>query len=86
MPQAIPIVTAVAAAATTASAVYSMTKGAPKIPAAPQPGVGPTADAFRKKNAAAMMPGAALSGVSGTVTGAGAGPSQNVGTSTLLGQ
>ena len=85
MPQAIPIITAVAAAATTAGAVYSMTKGAPKVPAAPQPGVGPTADAFRKKNAAAMMPGAALSGVSGT-TGASAGPSQSVGTSTLLGQ
>ena len=86
MPQAVPIITAVAAAASAGTAIYSAVQGAPKVPAVPQPGVGPTVDAFRKKNAAAMMPGAALSGVSGTVGGAGAGPSQSVGTSTLLGQ
>ena len=86
MPQAVPIITAVAAAAGAGTAIYSAVQGAPKVPAAPQATQSPSVDAFRKKNAPAMMPGAALSGVSGTLTGAGAGPSQSVGTSTLLGQ
>lgn len=86
MPQAIPIITAVTAVVGAGTAIYGATQGAPKIPAAPQPTQSPTADAFRKKNAAAMMPGAALAGNSGTIFGSGAGPSQSVGTSTLLGQ
>lgn len=86
MPQAVPIITAVAAAAGAGTAIYSAVQGAPKVPAVPQPGQSPTVDAFRKKNAAAMLPGAALAGNSSTLSGAGAGPSQSVGTSTLLGQ
>ena len=66
----------------TAASVYSMTQGAPKMPAVPQEAKSPTADAFRRKNAAAMNPGAALA-ASGALNSPG---TQNVGTSTLLGQ
>jgi hypothetical protein len=76
----------VGAAATTAGAVYSMTKGAPKIPAPPAPTQMPTTDAFRKRNAAALAPGVALGSGSGSLLGSGSGPSQNIGTSVLLGQ
>jgi len=86
MPAAVPYLIATMAAVGTAGSIYEMTKGAPKMPAVPQEAKSPTADAFRRKNASAMNPGAALAGNSSTLTGAGSGPSQNVGTSTLLGQ
>ena len=82
----VEIAALIGATASAAGTAYTMSQGSPKIPAAPQAAQSPNADAFKKKNAASMMPGAALSGNSGTILGAGAGPSQNVGTSTLLGQ
>ena len=72
----------VASTASVAGTVYSMTRGSPKMPAVPQEAKSPTADAFRRKNAAAMNPGAALA-ASGALNSPG---TQNVGTSTLLGQ
>ena len=75
----------VGATASTAATAVSLTKGAPKIPAPPAAQQSPTANAFMKKNAAAFNPGAALAS-GGPVVGSGSGPSQNVGTSTLLGQ
>jgi hypothetical protein len=73
------------ATAAVGGTIASLTKGAPKIPGAPAPSQSPNVDAFRKKNAGGMAPGAALSGNSSTLLG-GSGPSQSVGTSTLLGQ
>lgn len=73
------------ATAAVGGTIASITKGAPKIPTPTAATTSPTADAFRRKNASAMAPGAALSGNSSTLLG-GSGPSQSVGTSTLLGQ
>lgn len=81
----IEIAALIGAAATTAGTAYQLSKGSPKLPATPAEAKSPTADAFAKKNAAAFNPGAALGGT-GSLIGSGAGPSQNVGTSTLLGQ
>ena len=75
----------VSATTAVAGTAYTLSQGKPAMPATPQEAKSPTADAFRRKNAAAMLPGGALAGNSSTL-GAGAGPSQNVGTSTLLGQ
>lgn len=82
----VEIAALIGAAATTAGTVYSMTRGTPKLPGAPNPMQSPTADAFKKQNAAAFAPGVALGSGGASLLGAGAGPSQNVGTSTLLGQ
>jgi hypothetical protein len=68
-----------------AGTAYTLAQGKPKVPNTPAAAQTPTVDAFRRKNASAMAPGAALSGNSSTLLG-GSGPSQNVGTSTLLGQ
>lgn len=76
------IIGATAAAGGTAA---SLAKGSPKMPAQVQASQSPTADAFKSKNAAAMNPGAALANSAPSLL-SGAGPSQNVGTSTLLGQ
>lgn len=67
-----------------AGTAYSISQGKPKVPAPVAATQTPTADAFRRKNASAMAPGAALAGNSSTLLG-GSGPSQSVGTSTLLG-
>lgn len=74
------------AGASTVGTAATLMKGSPGTPAIPQEAKAPSTDAFRRKNAAAMAPGAALAGNSSTLMGAGSGPSQNVGTSTLLGQ
>lgn len=86
MPAAIPYIAAAAAAASAGASIAGVLKGAPKVPAPMAPTQSPTADAFRRKNAGAMVPGAALAGNSSTLLG-GTGPgTQSVGTSTLLGQ
>jgi hypothetical protein len=64
--------------------VYSATKSPPKTPGVPQPEKSPTADAFRKQNAAAMMPGAAAA-LSDAGTG-NVGTPGLAGTNTLLGR
>lgn len=71
----------IAATASVAGTAYTMSQGAPKVPAVPQEAKSPTADAFRRKNAAAMNPGAAMAAGALNTPG-----TQNVGTSTLLGQ
>jgi hypothetical protein len=68
-----------------AGTAYTIAQGKPKVPNAPAATQMPSVDAFRRKDASAMAPGAAMSGNSSTLLG-GSGPSQNVGTSTLLGQ
>ena len=71
----------VASTAAVAGTAYQLSQGAPKMPAVPQEAKSPTADAFRRKNAASMNPGAAMA--AGVLNSPG---TQNVGTSTLLGQ
>jgi hypothetical protein len=78
----IGVAASVAAAGTS---IAGALKGGPKMPQPVAATQTPNADAFRRKNASAMAPGAALAGNSSTLLG-GSGPSQSVGTSTLLGQ
>lgn len=78
----IPLIAAIGGAASAGVGIANAVKGAPKIPAPPASVQSPTTDVFRKKNAAAFSPGAALA----SAFGGGSGPSQSVGTSTLLGQ
>lgn len=85
MATAVPYMIAVGVAASVAGTAATIAKGSPKIPAPPAPTTTPNIDAFRRKNSSSMAPGAALAGNSSTLAG-GSGPSQSVGTSTLLGQ
>ncbi len=71
----------VGATTAVAGTAYQLSQGKPAMPATPQEAKSPTADAFRRKNAAAFNPGAALA--SGALTQQGA--PQNIGSSTLLG-
>jgi hypothetical protein len=73
----------VAASTSVASLGYSLSQGAPKVPAAPQQSKDPNVDAFRRQNGSSFAPGAAAAGGGMSLL---PGSGSNIGSSTLLGQ